>query len=134
MSFQGERTKSALCLLQDLGSYARAVIRACLFLKSIPQQNTLKTDSNQKENNLSTEANSVKDTALKNTKELLLCSPSGRNDESIDIQFSLKKGRERFPAWTCVLFCQLFCLHISDRNLAREVWELWVLSVLRKCI
>lgn len=42
---------------------------------------------------MSAEANSVKDTASKNTKELLLCSPSGRNDESIDIQFSPKKGK-----------------------------------------
>lgn len=121
---RGKRLKASPCTFQDVGSHARAIIRACLLVQSIPQKPTLETHSNQRENNLSTKANSVKATAFQNTEELLLCSPSGRNDKSIDIQFALKKERERFPAWTCLLFYQLFCLHISDGNLARAVWEL----------
>lgn len=97
-AFKGNRVTQTPCTLQDLGSHARTIIRACLLVQSIAQKHTLETDSNQKENNLSTKANSVKATAFENTEELLLCSPSGRNDESIDIQFALKKEREEFPA------------------------------------
>ena len=97
-AFKGNRPQQSPYTLQDLGSHATTIIRACLLVQTIPQKHTLETDSNQRENNLSTKADSVKATAFKNTEELLLCSPSGRNDESIDIQFALKKERERFPA------------------------------------